>query len=117
MFTGGIMREGKVQNRKILWYNTFNNTIKDTFMTISANEVKIKGVSVFEQMFEKFSEVIINVRGKNKYCVIPFNEYEEFRAYKLDKAYKEAIEDINENKYNTDMEQHFKDIEEDISND
>ena len=86
-------------------------------MTITANEVKTKGVSIFEQMFEQFSEIIINVRGKNKYCVLPFSEYEEFRAYKLDKAYKEVLQDIEKNKYNSDINKHFEAIEEAIKND
>ncbi|MEA1919122.1 MAG: prevent-host-death protein [Campylobacterota bacterium] len=79
-------------------------------MTISANEVKIKGVSVFDAMFEKFNEVVINVRGKNKYCVIPFEEYEEYRAYKLDMAHKEVMKNIDQGKYHTDTNRHFDTI-------
>ena len=80
-------------------------------MIITANEVKNKGVSAFDALFEKFNEVIINVRGKNKYCVIPFDEYEEYRAYKLDKAYNEVINDIAEGRCHTDIQKHFETIE------
>ncbi|HHH72298.1 MAG TPA: prevent-host-death protein [Sulfuricurvum sp.] len=80
-------------------------------MTITANEVKTKGVSAFDGLFEKFNEIIINVRGKNKYCVIPFDEYEDYRAYKLDKAYKEVVEDIEEGRFHTDIQKHFDTIE------
>jgi len=81
-----------------------------------ANEVKIKGVSIFDTLLETFSEVIINVRGKNKYCVIPFDEYEGYRAYKLDITYKEVMQDIEDGKFHTDINKHFKDIEEAIEN-
>jgi len=80
-------------------------------VTISANEVKTKGVSAFEPLLEEFGEVIINVRGKDKYCVIPIDEYEEYRAYKLDKAYREVMKDIDEGRYHSDLQKHFDTIE------
>ncbi len=83
-------------------------------MTIMANEVKIKGVSVFDTMLEKFSEVIISVRGQNKYCVIPYSEYEEYRAYKLDMAHKEVMHDVANDNYHTDIKKHFDSIEKEI---
>ncbi|BAS67684.1 prevent-host-death protein [Bathymodiolus septemdierum thioautotrophic gill symbiont] len=86
-------------------------------MNITANEVKTKGVSVFDTMFEKFNEVLINVRGKNKYCVIPFEEYEEYRAYQLDKAHKEVMQDLKEGKYHTSVGQHIDSIKLAIKND
>ena len=81
-------------------------------MTIMANEVKTKGVSVFDTLLEKFSEVIINVRGKNKYCVIPFDEYEAYRAYKLHMAHKEVMEDIEKGAYHSSPQKHFDSIKE-----
>lgn len=86
-------------------------------MTITANEVKTKGVSLFDSLFEKFSEVVINVRGKNKYCVIPFDEYEEYRAYKLDLAHKEVMSDLQNSKFHTDIKQHLTKIEEALKDD
>ena len=86
-------------------------------MTITASEVKAKGVSLFEKLLDGFNDVIINVRGKDKYCVIPFEEYEEYRAYKLEKAYKEVMGDIEKGDYHTDLNRHFAVIEEAISND
>jgi len=86
-------------------------------VTVTANEVKTKGVSIFDYMFERFNEVVINVRGQNKYCVIPFEEYEDYRAYKLDLAHKEVMQDIEDGKYHTDINRHFQEIEEAIEND
>ncbi|MDC9715584.1 MAG: prevent-host-death protein [Gammaproteobacteria bacterium] len=86
-------------------------------MNITANEVKTKGVSAFDAMFDKFNEVLINVRGKNKYCVIPFEEYEEYRAYQLDKAHKEVMRDLKEGKYHTSVKQHVDSIKQSIKDD
>ena len=80
-----------------------------------ANEVKTKGVSVFETLLEKFSEVIINVRGKNKYCVIPFDEYEGYRAYKLDMAHKEVMDNIAKGQYHSSTKKHLARIKETLS--
>jgi len=86
-------------------------------MTITANEIKTKGVSVFETLFERFNEIIINVRGKNKYCVIPFEEYEEYRAYKLDLAHSEVLEELEKGNYHSDTKKHFEKLEEALRDD
>lgn len=80
-------------------------------MIVMANEVKTKGVSLFDKLFEKAEEVIINVRGKNKYVVIDMERYKELRAMELDKAYDNAMADIAAGRYTTDLEAHFKEIE------
>ncbi len=54
----------------ILYYNAIKSTIKDTLVTITANEVKTKGVSLFTDLLDKFDELVINVRGKNKFVVL-----------------------------------------------
>ncbi len=68
-------------------------------MTISANEVKTRGVSMFEALLDKFDELIINVRGKNKYVVLDIERYKELRANELDLAYLQTVQDIKEGKY------------------
>ena len=86
-------------------------------MTVTASEVKSKGISLFDKVFDSFSEVVINVRGKDKYCVIPFEEYEEFRAYKLEKAHKEVMEDIKRGDFHSDIDRHFNTIEAALADD
>jgi len=68
-------------------------------MVISANEVKQRGVSVFDEILDKFSEVIINFRGKKKYVVLDYERYKEFREYELDRAYQDAMKDIANGDY------------------
>jgi len=80
-------------------------------MVVSANDVKKRGVSIFDEMFEKFSEVIINFRGKKKYVVIEYERYKAFREYELDKAYSEVMKDIENGDYHTDIDKHIKEIE------
>ena len=68
-------------------------------MTISANEIKQRGVSFFDTLFDKFDELIINVRGKDKYVVLDIKRYKEFRASELDLAYMQTMQDIEQGKY------------------
>lgn len=68
-------------------------------MIISANEVKTKGVSFFGKMLEKADELVINVRGKNKYVVLDIERYNEFRQNELDLAHMKVMQDIKDGRY------------------
>jgi len=68
-------------------------------MTVSANEVKKRGVSLFGELLEKWDEVIINFRGEKKYVVMDVERYKELRALELDHAYTEVMEDIKTGDY------------------
>jgi len=80
-------------------------------MEITANEIKRRGVSIFDELLKENEEIIISHRGKKKYLVMSLEEYEEFRAYKLDKAYKEVMQDVKNGNYHTDIEKHLQNIE------
>jgi len=80
-------------------------------MTITANEVKINGVSIFDNILNKFDELIINVRGKNKYVVLDIERYKEFRESELDIAYMKAMQDIKNGDYKTQTaSEHIKEL-------
>ena len=70
-------------------------------MTVSANEVKTKGVSLFTNLLDKFDELIINVRGKDKFVVLDIDRYKELRANELDLAYIKTMQDIDNGNYKT----------------
>ncbi|MBU1657716.1 type II toxin-antitoxin system prevent-host-death family antitoxin [bacterium] len=70
-------------------------------MTINANEVKTKGVSLFSNLLDKFDELIINVRGKDKFVVLDIERYRELRANELDLAYIQTMQDIENKNYKT----------------
>jgi hypothetical protein len=76
---------------------------------ITANELKTKGVSAFEQVFQHDSEAIISVRGENKYVVIDFEQYNKFREYELEIALLEARADVAKgNVVEESVEAHMK---------
>lgn len=80
-------------------------------MTITANEVKTSGVTVFDSLLEKCDELIINVRGKNKYVVLDIERYKAFREYELDVAHMKAMKDIRDGRYKTQTaQQHIKEL-------
>ncbi len=86
-------------------------------MTISANDVKIKGVSLFGHLLEKFDELIINVRGKNKYVVLDIDRYKELRANELDIAYINTMNDIKNGNYKEmTAKEHIQELVNDIQN-
>jgi len=92
-------------------YNTLKSTIKDTIMIITANEVKTKGVSFFEKMLQKADELIVNVRGKNKYVILDIERYNEFRQNELDLAHMKAMQDIKEGNYKVQTaSEHLKEL-------
>lgn len=61
---------------------------------IAANELKMKGVSVLNSIFELDDEAIITVRGKQKYVVLELDKYNKLREYELEVALIEARDDI-----------------------
>ena len=63
--------------------------------------MKTNGVSIFGKILDKFDELVINVRGKDKFVVIDIERYKEFRANELDVAYMKAMKDIEEGKFKT----------------
>lgn len=80
-------------------------------MVINANEVKTKGVSLFGNLLEKFDELIINVRGKDKYVVLDIERYKEFRQNELDLAYIKTMQDVKEGNYKVQSaKEHLKDL-------
>jgi len=68
-------------------------------MIITANDVKKRGVSLFDELLNKFDELIISVRGKNSYVVIDMNRYEKLRALELDDAYLDVMKDVKNGDY------------------
>ena len=50
--------------------------------TITANELKTKGVTILNDEPADGTEVIITVRGKNKYVILPIEKYNYLRESK-----------------------------------
>jgi prevent-host-death family protein len=60
---------------------------------ITANELKIRGVSAVEDQLEDEEEVIISVRGKDRYVVMSLEKYARLREFELGMAVMEARAD------------------------
>ncbi len=64
-------------------------------MIITANELKIKGISVIEKVLKTESEALISVRGKRKYIIMPLKRYDKMRESELLESLRQAKEDYN----------------------
>ncbi len=79
--------------------------------TITANDLKVKGVTLLESVIKKNDGAIISVRGKEQYIVLRLSDYNHLRELELDAALKESREDIKNGKIHTDgVFEHLKRI-------
>jgi len=70
--------------------------------TVTANELKTKGVSAVESRLKVDEEVIISVRGQDRYVVMDLEKYAKLREYELAVALQEAKADVEAGRYNTE---------------
>lgn len=79
--------------------------------SITANELKTKGVSIVENALQDVDEVIVTVRGKDKYVIIELNKYSKLRDYELEIALLEARADVAEGRVKREsVAEHMKRI-------
>jgi len=79
--------------------------------TITANELKVRGVSALEEITTSQEETVITVRGKSKYIVLSVDTYNYLRECELEAALIESKKDIEEGKFFIDsVEDHIKRI-------
>lgn len=78
-------------------------------MVISANELKVKGISLLDGMFKTLDEVLVSVRGKNKYVIVDMERYAYLRECELEHALRETQEDKAKGNFKTvTAQEHFK---------
>ena len=76
---------------------------------ITANELKIRGISAVEDQLENEDEVIISVRGKDRYVVMSLEKFARLREFELDMAVMEARADYEAgNTVTESVEDHVK---------
>ncbi len=81
-------------------------------MVIPANDLKTKGVSIIESMLETLDEVLISIRGKNKYVVVDMNRYNYLRECELEKALRDTKEDLKNGRSRVlTSAQHFEELD------
>ncbi|OQA62421.1 MAG: hypothetical protein BWY39_01794 [Spirochaetes bacterium ADurb.Bin269] len=69
------------------------------FGRITANDLKVKGISAIEESAEDNQGVVITVRGVEKYVILPIEEYNQLREMELEYAIRESKKDIEEGRY------------------
>ena len=66
---------------------------------VTANELKVRGVSSLKSILSKGLEAVISVRGKNTYVVLSHSEYERLRECELAFAIHQSEQDLKEGRY------------------
>jgi hypothetical protein len=69
---------------------------------LTANELKTRGISAVESHLKEDEEVIISVRGKDRYVVMDIQKYTRLREYELAGALLEAKADVKAGRYTTE---------------
>ena len=62
--------------------------------SITANDLKTKGISAIEAQLEHHPEAIISVRGKDRFVVMDIAHYHYLRECELDAALAETRTDL-----------------------
>lgn len=62
--------------------------------SITANDLKTKGVAAIEAILEQQPEAIISVRGKDRFVVMDLEHYHYLRECELDAALAETRADL-----------------------
>ena len=67
-------------------------------MTIMANDLKTRGVTLLDEALQQDDEAIISVRGISKYVVMGLEHYNYLRECELEAALIETHKEIEEGK-------------------
>jgi len=81
-----------------------NSTIDRTYlicersavMPITANDLKTRGVATIHEALKDQDEVIISVRGQDRYVVMDISTYNQLRVCELEAAYYQAQRELAE---------------------
>ena len=67
--------------------------------TVSANDLKTKGIKVVEDMLSSQSEVAVSVRGHQKYVLMSMDQYQYLRECELEAALAQTKADIEAGRF------------------
>ena len=70
--------------------------------TITANQLKTKGISAIESNLHDERELVITVRGEEKFVVMDMQHYNYLRDCELDAALHETKSDCQSGKFVTE---------------
>ena len=92
-------------------YNTLHRTINGApiMNSISANDLKTKGVGAIEQALSDQQEASVTVRGQLKYVVMSHEQYVHLRECELEAALAESKADLEAGRFvRESVEVHIK---------
>lgn len=86
------------------------------FNQVTANDLKVRGIQLIDDMIADDSDgVVVTVRGKEKYVILPVAEYHLLRELELDAAIAQTKKELAEGSYHADsVAEHMKRIESDV---
>jgi hypothetical protein len=67
--------------------------------SITANELKTRGIKIIEAKANENREILITLRGITKYAIVPIEYFNELRKYEIEMALKDSITDIKNGKF------------------
>lgn len=83
--------------------------------SVTANELKTKGVSILEARLKVDEEVVVSVRGQDRYVVIDLEKYAQLREYELAIALQEAKADVAAGRFVVEsVSDHMKRVADDL---
>ena len=94
-----------------IMYNAVIRTINGAtdMNSISANDLKTKGVGAIEQALAERQEASVTVRGQAKYVVMSHEQYTHLRECELEAALAESKADLDAGRFvKESVEQHIK---------
>lgn len=81
---------------------------------ITANDLKMKGISAVKPFAQKGLETIVKVRGKDEYVILTVAAFNHFRECELTAALMESEQDLKSGKFHKgSIKDHLKRIEHD----
>ncbi len=80
-------------------YTISNAKQEFTMSTISANDLKTKGVKAIEDALASQPEVAVSVRGQVKYIVMSEEQYQYLRECELEAALAESRADLEAGRF------------------
>lgn len=84
--------------------------------TLTANDLKVKGISGIEKLLQKEQEVVISVRGKPRYVVMEIAQYEFLRERELEAAWFQSREDVAAGRFRQESaDEHLSRVQAELS--
>jgi len=82
---------------------------------LTANELKTRGISAMDERLDAGEDVIISVRGKEKYVVMSLDKYNQLRELELEMALREARADYAAGRIvRESVDEHLRRIADDV---